>query len=63
MWRAEVVGGPSNVRGHMRELGSNVASALGTKPPYLTLHSIEEVHRLEGAKHVGFGSKTVVMLT
>lgn len=63
MWRAEVDGGPSNVRGQVRDLGSNAASALATKPPYWTLHSIEEVHRLEGAKHVGFGSKTVVTVT
>lgn len=38
-------------------------TALAANPPPAALHSIVEVHKLDGAKHVGFGSKTVVIPT
>lgn len=44
----------------MKDLGF---TALAAYPPPAALHSIVEVHKLDGAKHVGFGSKTVVIPT
>lgn len=51
------------MRGQVREFIFNVAAALGANPPPFTLHSIVEVHKLEGSKHVECGSKTVVIAT
>lgn len=56
---------PRIMRGQVRELMFNVAAALRANPAPFTRHSIVEVHKLEGSKHVGFGQglKTVVIPT